>query len=193
VGAGFAGSVLAERLGVSLSKKILIVDTRSHWRKCLRSLWRGVSSTSTVPTFSHQLPRGLRVPHASLNGGPEHRVLCKCRRSIVPIPLNLTPSTGSTDWISPHSKLESLAEPREYPHIRGCVGKVKGTLREVLPWLHEAMGHWPVWTRQVSPLRSHPHKPWWAIFHRHVSGNAAVRIYPDVREDVVAPEHQNYA
>jgi len=32
-----------------------------------------------------------------------------------------------------------------------------------------------------------------AIFHRHVSGNAAVRIYPDVREDVVAPEHQNYA
>ena len=30
VGAGFAGSVLAERLASQLGKKILIIDTRSH-------------------------------------------------------------------------------------------------------------------------------------------------------------------
>jgi len=197
VGAGFAGSVLAERLASQSDKKILIVDTKPHWRKCLRSLRCCRHSRPQVrsPHFSHQLPRGLRVPRTSPVA--VLRAPCTSVWTVSSYPShNLDTVNRLYGQISPHSRLRnsaSVAEPKEYPHIRGwVVSNWEGT--EVLPWLLQAMGHWPIWTRQVSHRpRSHPHKPWWAIFHRYVSGNAPVRIYPDVREDVVAPEHQNHA
>jgi len=75
VGAGFAGSVLAERLASQSEKDpSLTSETTLAEMPTITTMLQAFSSTSTVPTFSHQLPRGLRVPRTSPSGGPTSTV-----------------------------------------------------------------------------------------------------------------------
>jgi UDP-galactopyranose mutase len=59
VGAGFAGSILAERLASQSDKKILIVDTRNHiaGNAMTTTTKTAFWCTSMVPIFSHQFAR----------------------------------------------------------------------------------------------------------------------------------------
>ncbi len=93
VGAGFAGSVLAERLANGLNKKVLICDVRNHigGMRMISTMTPVFSCTRTVrisfirtratcsPTF-----RTLR------NGDPyQHRVKVAVDGQLVPMPINL--------------------------------------------------------------------------------------------------------
>jgi len=76
VGAGFAGSVLAERLASQSSKKILIVDTRSHiGGNAYDHYDAGILVHKYGPHFFTPTPaRSSSTSHASLNGGPTSTV-----------------------------------------------------------------------------------------------------------------------
>src|SRR6478752_8973202 len=94
VGAGFAGSVLAERLAVGLNKRVLLVEKRSH-----------IGGNA----YDHFDDNGLLVhrygPHIFHTNSDEvfdylsrftdwrpyeHRVLANVRDQLVPIPINRT-------------------------------------------------------------------------------------------------------
>jgi len=76
VGAGFAGSVLAERLASQSDKKILIVDIRNHIGGMpTTTMLQAFSSTSTVPTFFTPTPaRSSSTSRTSPSGGPTSTV-----------------------------------------------------------------------------------------------------------------------
>jgi len=178
VGAGF-GSVLAERLASQSDKKIwsLTSETTLEWSlRCCRHSRPQVRS----PHF-HTNSREVFEYLSHFTEWRSYESTSKCGRSARTHPTNLDTVNRLYGQISPHSRLRSSSLPRSTSaHPRMVVSKVAGTVREVLPWLHpQAMGHWPIWTRQVGHRpRSHPHKPWRSIFHRYVSGDAPVRIYP---------------
>jgi UDP-galactopyranose mutase len=94
VGAGFAGSVLAERLAAASGKRVLLIDRRPH-----------IGGNA----FDHYNDHGLLVhrygPHIFHTNAPqvsaylsrftrwrpyEHRVLAQVDGTLVPIPINLT-------------------------------------------------------------------------------------------------------
>ena len=121
VGAGFAGSVLAERLAVGLGKKILIVDKRPH-----------IGGNA----YDHYDEAGLLVhkygPHIFHTNSAEvfeylsrftvwrqyqHRVLASVDGQLVPIPINLDPINRlyglSLNSLQLEEFFASVAEPRE--------------------------------------------------------------------------------
>ena len=94
VGAGFAGSVLAERLAAGSGKRVLLIDRRPHiggnaYRPLQRR--RHPGPPLRAAHLPHQLAAGRRLPVAL------HRVAAlrapragPGRRQLVPIPINLT-------------------------------------------------------------------------------------------------------
>ena len=121
IGAGFAGSVLAERLASTLGKKVLIVDKRPH-----------IGGNA----FDHYNDEGILVhkygPHIFHTNSREvftylsrftdwfpyqHRVRASVDGQLVPIPINLDTINQlygtSYDSFQVQQFYDSLAEPRD--------------------------------------------------------------------------------
>jgi UDP-galactopyranose mutase len=94
VGAGFAGSVLAERLAVGLGKRVLLVDRRDHVGGNAYDHFNeaGVMVHRYGPHIFHTNAQRI-VDYLSnfTQWRPyEHRVLAEVRGKQVPVPINLT-------------------------------------------------------------------------------------------------------
>jgi len=94
VGAGFAGSVLAERLASQLSKRVLIIDKRDHiagnaydfintFGLLIHKYGPHVFHTNSYKVFKYLSRFTAWRPY-------EHRVLTSIDRQLLPIPINLT-------------------------------------------------------------------------------------------------------
>jgi UDP-galactopyranose mutase len=94
VGAGFAGSVLAERLATELNKRVLIIDKRSHIGGNAYDHYNddGILIHRYGPHIFHTNAQRI-VDYLSrfTKWRPyEHRVLARVDEKLVPIPINLT-------------------------------------------------------------------------------------------------------
>ena len=94
VGAGFAGSVLAERLATQAGKKVLIIDKRDHIAGNAYDYYNedGILIHKYGPHIFHTNSKDV---FEYLNGFTqwrpyEHRVLASVDGQLVPIPINLT-------------------------------------------------------------------------------------------------------
>ena len=124
VGAGFAGSVLAERLATELGQRVLIVDKRSHIAGNAYDEYNGdgllvhrygphIFHTNAKRVFDYLSRFTAWRPY-------EHRVLASVDGQLVPIPINL--DTINTLYglkltsFEVEAFFKSVAEPRE--HVR---------------------------------------------------------------------------
>ena len=121
VGAGFAGSVLAERLAAALGQaRAARRQAAAHRRQRLRSLRRGTASSSTSTGRTSSTPTRARCSttcRSSPTGGRTSTACCAwVDGQLVPIPINLDTSTRSTALSFTSFELEeffeSVAEPR---------------------------------------------------------------------------------
>ena len=156
VGAGFAGSVVAERLASQLHQRVLVIDKRDHIAGNAYDFYNndGILVHRYGPHIFHTNSTEV-VTHLSqfTEWRPyEHRVLSSVDAQLLPVPINL-------DTINRLYSLSLDAESmREFlaaravtpPHIRTSEGYCRQsrwtrTLRKVLPQLHhEAMGSRPI-------------------------------------------------
>ncbi len=122
VGAGFAGSVLAERLASQQNKKILIVDTRNHIGGNAYDHYNeaGVLVHKYGPHIFHANSRDV-FEHLSLFTAwrrYEHRVLASVDGQLVPIPINLDTINKlyglKLTAFEVEEFLASVAEPKDY-------------------------------------------------------------------------------
>ncbi len=122
VGAGFAGSVLAERLASQSGKKILIVDTRPHIGGNAYDHYddNGVLVHKYGPHIFHtnSLDVFEYLSHFTEWRSYEHRVLASVDGQLVPIPINLNTVNRLYGLSLTSFQLEeffaSVAEPKEY-------------------------------------------------------------------------------
>ncbi|WP_309739441.1 MULTISPECIES: UDP-galactopyranose mutase [unclassified Chamaesiphon] len=121
VGAGFAGSVLAERLASQLGKKVLIVDRRNHIGGNAYDRYNndGVLIHKYGPHIFHTNSRDV-FEYLSLFTEwrrYEHRVLASVDGQLVPIPINLNTINQlyglNLTAFEVEEFLASVAEPRE--------------------------------------------------------------------------------
>jgi UDP-galactopyranose mutase len=98
VGAGFAGSVLAERLAAGLGKRVLVVDRRSHIGGNAADFYNddGILVHRHGPHIFHtNAPRIVDYLSRFTCWRPyEHRVLAEVDEKLLPIPINLTTLNG---------------------------------------------------------------------------------------------------
>ena len=122
VGAGFAGSVLAERLATQAGKKILIIDTRSHIAGNAYDHYNddGILVHKYGPHIFHTNSREVFEYLSQFTDWRtyEHHVLASVDGQQVPIPINLD-TINTLDGLKLTSfELEeffkSVAEPKEY-------------------------------------------------------------------------------
>ncbi|MDV2991157.1 MAG: UDP-galactopyranose mutase [Chroococcidiopsis sp. SAG 2025] len=121
VGAGFAGSVLAERLASQLGKKILIIDTRSHIGGNAYDCYNeaGILIHRYGPHIFHTNSREVfeYLSHFTQWRSYEHRVLASVDGQLVPIPINLDTINRLYGLNLTSFQLEeffaSVAEPKE--------------------------------------------------------------------------------
>ncbi|MBD2306785.1 UDP-galactopyranose mutase [Chroococcidiopsis sp. FACHB-1243] len=122
VGAGFAGSVLAERLASQLGKKILIIDTRSHVGGNAYDCFNddGILIHKYGPHIFHTNSRDVfeYLSQFTQWRSYEHRVLASVDGQLVPIPINLDTVNRLYGLSLTSFELEnffaSVAEPKEY-------------------------------------------------------------------------------
>jgi UDP-galactopyranose mutase len=122
VGAGFAGSVLAERLASQLGKKILIADTRSHIGGNAYDCYNddGILIHKYGPHIFHTNSRDVfeYLSQFTQWRSYEHRVLASVDGQLVPIPINLDTVNRLYGLNLTSFQLEdffaSVAEPKEY-------------------------------------------------------------------------------
>ena len=157
VGAGFAGSVLAERLARGSDKNVLVIDRRPHIGGNAYDHYDddGVLVHQYGPHIFHTNSKDVfeYLSHFTEWRPYEHRVRASVDGQLVPIPINLdTINTlyGTQPRRRSRSRSSSrrVAEPRDpIAHVRGR-GRQQGrarALREVLPRLHaQAVGTRPV-------------------------------------------------
>ncbi|MBE9016191.1 UDP-galactopyranose mutase [Chroococcidiopsidales cyanobacterium LEGE 13417] len=121
VGAGFAGSVLAERLASQLGKKILIIDTRSHIGGNAYDCYNeaGILIHRYGPHIFHTNSREVfeYLSQFTQWRSYEHRVLASVDGQLVPIPINLDTINRLYGLHLTSFQLEeffaSVAEPKE--------------------------------------------------------------------------------
>src|SRR3954466_5809264 len=93
VGAGFAGSVLAERLAAGSNKKVLICDKRPHIGGNAYDYYNddGILVHKYGPHIFHTNSREVYDYLSQFTGWRpyEHRVLASVDGMLVPIPINL--------------------------------------------------------------------------------------------------------
>ena len=94
VGAGFAGSVLAERLASQQNKKILIIDKRNHIAGNAYDCYNedGILIHKYGPHIFHTNSKEVfeYLGQFTQWRSYEHRVLASVDGQLVPIPINLT-------------------------------------------------------------------------------------------------------
>jgi UDP-galactopyranose mutase len=95
VGAGFAGSVIAERLASQSGKKILIIDTRPHIGGNAYDHYdeKGILVHKYGPHIFHTNSREVfeYLSRFTEWRSYEHRVLASVDGQLVPIPINQIP------------------------------------------------------------------------------------------------------
>ena len=122
VGAGFAGSVLAERLASQAGKKILIIDTRSHIAGNAYDHYNddGILVHKYGPHIFHTNSREVFEYLSQFTDWRtyEHHVLASVDGQQVPIPINLDTINTLYGLNLTSFELEdffkSVAEPKEY-------------------------------------------------------------------------------
>lgn len=122
VGAGFAGSVLAERLASQSGKKILIIDTRPHIGGNAYDHYdtSGILVHKYGPHIFHTNSREVfeYLSHFTPWRSYEHRVLASVDGQLVPIPINLNTVNRLYGLNLTSFQLEdffaSVAERKEY-------------------------------------------------------------------------------
>ena len=208
VGAGFAGSVLAERLAVGAGKRVLLIDRRPHvgGNAFDEHNADGILVHRYGPhifhTNSHEIAAYLSRftewrPY-------EHRVLAQVDGMLVPIPINLDHHQQA---LRPRSRSDpGRGLPRRPcragagdPHLRGR-GREPGrprALREVLPRLYpEAVGRRPVRARQDGHrARAHPHLHRRPLFRRQLPEHAAhgyTRMFENMLDHRQYPDHARH-
>lgn len=121
VGAGFAGSVLAERLASQSDKKVLIVDTRNHIGGNAYDHYNeaGILIHKYGPHIFHTNSRDVFEYLSRFTEWRryEHRVLASVDGQLVPIPINLDTINKlyglNLTAFEVQEFLASLAEPKE--------------------------------------------------------------------------------
>lgn len=121
VGAGFAGSVLAERLAAGLGKRVLLIDRREHIGGNAYDHYNeaGVMVHRYGPHIFHtNAERIVQYLSRFTKWRPyEHRVLAQVAEHLVPIPINLTTlnTLYGLDMTEPQAAefLTNRAEPVE--------------------------------------------------------------------------------
>ena len=206
VGAGFAGSVLAERLARVAGKKVLICDKRPHIGGNAYDHYddAGVLVHKYGPHIFHTNSREVFEYLSQFTEWRpyEHRVRASVDGQLVPIPINLDSVNQLYGLKLTSFELtkffESVAETRDAIRTSEdvIVSKV-GTraVREVLPQLHaQAVGPRSVGARcDGDRARAGAHQPRRPLFHRHLPGHAAPRLHAHVREHARSSEHQDPA
>ncbi len=122
VGAGFAGSVIAERLASQSGKKILIIDTRPHIGGNAYDHYdeKGILVHKYGPHIFHTNSREVfeYLSRFTEWRSYEHRVLASVDGQLVPIPINLDTVNRLYGLSLTSFELEeffaSVAEPKEY-------------------------------------------------------------------------------
>ena len=185
VGAGFAGSVLAERLASVLGQRVLVVDRRPHiggnaydryddagvliHRYGPHIFHTNSARDLRLPVAVHRVA-ALRAPRAGQRRRPAGADADQPRHAS-------TRSTASTSTAFEMRGVLRLASPSRVDaiaHVRGRGRRRKvgpGALREVLPRLHaQAVG--PRSVASSTPrhrARPDAHQPRRPLFHRHAS------------------------
>jgi UDP-galactopyranose mutase len=142
VGAGFAGSVLAERLASQLNQRVLLCDKRSHigGNAYDRPDDSGVLIHQYGPHIFHTASERIfsYLSQFSAFRPYEHRVLAKVDDQLVPFPINLTtlermygrPFSAESAEAFFRERAEPIAHPRTSEDI--VVGKIGRELYEKL-------------------------------------------------------------
>jgi 2-polyprenyl-6-methoxyphenol hydroxylase-like FAD-dependent oxidoreductase len=192
VGAGFAGSVMAERLATDAGKKVLVIDKRNHVGGNAYDHYddAGVLVHKYGPHIFHTNSREVFEYLSRFTEWRQyqHRVQAWVDGQLLPIPINLSTINRmyglSLTSFELNDFFERLAEKR--PAIRTS---------EVLPQLHaQAMGPGSVGARRGRHgARSRTHEQRRSLFHRFIPGDAEARVHAAVREDAGAPQHQGAA
>jgi UDP-galactopyranose mutase len=122
VGAGFSGSVIAERIATQLGKKVLVVDTRSHIGGNAYDHYdnSGILVHKYGPHIFHTNSREVfeYLSRFTEWRSYEHRVLASVDGQLLPIPINLDTinklyGLNLTSFQIPEF-YASIAEPKEY-------------------------------------------------------------------------------
>jgi UDP-galactopyranose mutase len=122
VGAGFSGSVIAERLARHSGKKVLVVDKRNHIGGNAYDHYNehGILVHKYGPHIFHTNSREVfeYLSHFTQWRRYEHRVLASVDGQLVPIPINLDTINKlygmNLNSFQVEEFLQSLAEPKEY-------------------------------------------------------------------------------
>ncbi|MTJ09545.1 UDP-galactopyranose mutase [Anabaena sp. UHCC 0204] len=122
VGAGFSGSVIAERLATQLGKKVLIVDKRNHIGGNAYDHYNedGILVHKYGPHIFHTNSREIfeYLSRFTKWRSYEHRVLASVDGQLVPIPINLDTINKlygmDLNSFEVEDFLKALAEPKEY-------------------------------------------------------------------------------
>ncbi|ARV59555.1 UDP-galactopyranose mutase [Nostocales cyanobacterium HT-58-2] len=122
VGAGFSGSVIAERLASQAGKKVLVVDKRSHIGGNAHDYYddHGILVHKYGPHIFHTNSREVfqYLSQFTQWRAYEHRVLASVDGQLVPIPINLDTINKlyglDLNSFEVENFLKSVAEPREY-------------------------------------------------------------------------------
>jgi len=122
VGAGFSGSVIAERIATQLGKKVLVVDKRSHIGGNAYDHYdeSGILVHKYGPHIFHTNSRDVFEYLSKFTEwrSYEHRVLASVEGQLVPIPINLDTINKlyglKLTSFQVEEFLASLAEPKEY-------------------------------------------------------------------------------
>ena len=205
VGAGFAGSVLAERLASERNERVLLIDRRNHIGGNAYDRYDddGLLIHQYGPHIFHTNSKQI-VDHLSrfTDWRPyEHRVLAEVDGMLVPIPINLD-TVNKLYGLEPHlGRAAGLVcraggKDRRDQDVggRGGVRRRPRALRKILPRLYpQAMGPRSFRARQIGDLaRADPHEPGRPLLHGRVPVHAEARLHPDVREDAEPSEHPHH-
>ena len=122
VGAGFSGSVIAERLATQSNKKVLVVDKRNHIGGNAYDHYddHGVLVHRYGPHIFHTNSREVfeYLSHFTQWRSYEHRVLASVDGQLLPIPINLDTINKlygmNLNSFQVEDFYKSVAEPREY-------------------------------------------------------------------------------
>ena len=206
VGAGYAGSVLAERLARKSNKKVLVVDRRNHIAGNAYDHYNdaGVLVHKYGPHIFHTNSRDIfdYLSQFTQWRGYEHRVLASVDGQLLPIPINLDTINKLYGLNLTSFQVEeffaSVAEKRDAIRTSEdvVVSKVGRELYEkFFPRIHAQT----VGARSVrvgctgDGPRAHPHQPRRPLFYRQLPVDAAAWVYPHVREHARPSEHQDHA
>jgi UDP-galactopyranose mutase len=206
VGAGYAGSVLAERLAREANKKVLIVDRRPHIAGNAYDHYNdaGILVHRYGPHIFHTNSKDIfeYLSRFTQWRQYQHRVLASVDGQLLPIPINLDTVNKmyglSLTSFQVEEFFESVAEKKE--QIRTSedvvVNKVGRELYEKF-FRNYTRKQWGLDPSELDAAcdgaRADPHQSRRSLLHRQLSGDAAARFHAHVREHVGSPQHQDHA